>query len=94
MKMSEALRIIKAGAEGGFLVKFNYVESGCIERSDYFPDTHNGEQPIATEEEAWELASMFAKSAPVKFYNIYVTNSIDFRPVPDYNERMLRRKGR
>lgn len=94
MKMAEARRIIETVSSDGFLVKFNYIEDPYIERSDYFPDTCNGEPPIATEEEAWALAADFANSAPDKFYNIYVTSSTDFRPVIGYDLRMLRKKVR
>lgn len=87
MKMEKALEIIN-GRPAGYLVHFEHAGDGFL-RSDYFPDVHAGEPPIATEQDAWDLARRFAAKTPRRCVNLYVVHSLDFTPVPHYREQML-----
>ena len=88
MKMVDALKIISEGIRPkGYMVNFEWVDGSCL-RSDYFPDKHAGEPLIANEEEAWRLASEFAKNTVGKYVNIYVVDN-KFNPVPGYRSRKI-----
>jgi len=87
MKMAEALAAIREGQKG-YIVHFATVVESKVLMSDYFPDIAAGEEPIATEEEAWRLAWDFA--AAVDCVNVFVCNN-KFRPVPCHETRMLKR---
>jgi hypothetical protein len=84
--MSEARDIIN-GVPKGFMVAF-YHKDGGILRGDHFPDKHGGEPLIPTEEEAWELARLFAERTVGKCVEIYVTDHA-FVPVPGYEARKI-----
>ena len=86
MNMATALEIINRDNEG-FMVHFEKVERGML-YGDYFPEKHQGEELIKTEDEAWELAKLFAKKTKGSCINIYVIGS-NFKPVPDYNKRTI-----
>jgi hypothetical protein len=86
MKIKDAEVIM--GRKQGYCVHFEVVD-GSFFRADSFPNTDAGEPPFASESEAWEMASRFARSS--KSVNIYVVNSHDSRPVSGYRERKLNR---
>ena len=86
MKILEAMKII-GGKKLGFMVSFEWKE-GCIVRSDHFPDKRAGEKLLATEEEAWALAKMFAKKTKGKVVNIYVIDE-NFCPIKNYKDKMI-----
>ena len=100
MKMKEAMALIKKSEKEisakakkkelqGFMVHFEKVE-GHILSAGYFPDKHAGEKLIKTEDEAWEMASRFAKATDYKEYiNIYVVNN-NWRPVAYYATKAIR----
>ena len=84
MKYYEALKIINDGlTPPGYLVMFEWLE-GSVLRSDYFPDDDAGEKPIATKQEAWELAVAFAKKTKYRCCNIRVVDT-RFTPVSDFH---------
>jgi hypothetical protein len=87
MKMEEALKIVSEGIPKSYMVIFDWVD-GCFLRSDHFPDKHSGEPLIASEEEAWRLASQFAQNTVGRCVNIYVIDD-KFNPVPDYQSRKI-----
>ena len=89
MKMQEALDIMeKVPKPAGFMVHFEWAGDGFL-RSDYFPDVHAREPPIATEDEAWQMAAKFAAKKRKRCVNVYVIRREDFAPVPRYRERMI-----
>jgi hypothetical protein len=102
MKMKEAMALIKKSEKEksekekkkakelqGFMVHFEKKE-GHILASGYFPDKHAGEKLIKTEDEAWELASRFAKAtSPNEYVNIYVVDN-QWRPVGHYTTKGIR----
>jgi len=91
MRIGNALVLIETHNKNnatGFMVSFELRERGML-ASDHFPDAHNGEPLIQTEEEAWRLASEFSKVS-TRYVNIYVINQ-DYRPVAGYRERILNR---
>lgn len=89
MKMQEAMKIM-AGIpnRAGFLVHFEHAGGGFL-RSDYFPDVRVGEEPIKTEDEAWEMAEQFAARTRRRMVNIYVVHAEDFTPVDRYAARKI-----
>lgn len=88
MLMCEAMQIIEREPEPpGYMVSFERVE-GMFLASDHFPDKHQGEPLIPTEEEAWDLAQRFAAKTVGRCVNIYVV-AHDFHPVPGYRDRMI-----
>lgn len=88
MKMQEALDIIDGKNESkGFMVSFEHAGDGFL-RSDYFPDTHAGEELIKTEREAWILAAKFAEKTFERCVNIYVVDS-NFRPVASWQQKKI-----
>lgn len=56
--------------------------------SDYFPDKHAGEALIASEDEAWDLATKFAARTKGRCVNIYVIKA-NFSPVDGYRARLI-----
>lgn len=89
MKMQEALDIIEnAPKPAGFMVHFEWAGDGFL-RSDHFPDVRAGEPPIATEDEAWQIAAQFAAKKRKRCVNVYVIRREDFTPVHGYRERMI-----
>ena len=93
MKMAEAIKILNS--KKGFMVSFEKKENGAL-IADYFPDKRLGEKLIATEKQAWKLATRFAEatSGDGKYVNIYVVDS-NFFPVEGYEDKkMFRRLGR
>lgn len=83
MLMADALAIIyKDQPQVGFMVSFER-RLGRILWADHFPNKHAGDQLIKTEEEAWELAKLFAAKTVGNCVNIYVIDH-DFNPVPGY----------
>lgn len=92
MKMQEALEIMgDAQKPAGFMVHFEWAGDGFL-RSDYFPDVHYGEPPIATEAEAWQMASQFAAKTHKRSVNVYVIRREDFVPVQGYRERTIKNR--
>ena len=89
MKFEEAMSIIDKKEKTGFMVSFEVRERGIL-RSDYFPDKHDGEPLIQTEEEAWDLAKRFGSSTDDNHVNIYVIDS-SFSPVMGYEQKKLKR---
>ena len=90
MKIQEAMKIIH-GAPAGFMVAFEHVD-GSILKSDHFPDVRNGEPPIGTEEEAWQLAARFAAKTRERCVNVYVIRREDYTPVPSCHARMIKNR--
>ena len=89
MKMQAAIQIMESTTKpAGFMVAFERAGDGFL-RSDHFPDVHQGEPPIETEEEAWAMAAQFAAKTHKKCVNVYVIRREDFVPVPSYKERMI-----
>ena len=85
MKFAEARELIRGAT--GYRVSFEVIEGGLL-RSDHFPD--NDEDTIPLEEEAWQLAGLFAKAGEKKgIVNVYVIHGDDYTPVADYKEREL-----
>ena len=70
LKLAEA--IIKGRPVSGFMVHCQ-KRSGLI--TEYFPDTGYGEELIKTEEEAWDLARLFAEKTRGLYINVYVVDS-------------------
>lgn len=87
MKMQDALDTI-ADKPLGFMVSFWHYD-GRFVTSDHFPDVRAGEAPIATEEEAWELAKKFAEKTTGRCIQIHVIRRKDFKPVPGYSTKMI-----
>ena len=88
MKMREALEIIcDAERSRGFMVHFDRVE-GKFLHGDHFPDKHGGEPLIPTEEDAWLMASAFAKRTRGRYVNIYVIDD-RFCPVLGYAAKKI-----
>ena len=83
MKYKEALKIINSDTNPGYMVSFEWAESGIL-RSDHFPDKHAGEKLIETEKEAWDLARKFATKTVGRCVNIYVIRGDNFTPVRGY----------
>lgn len=96
MKMLEALKVIRPEPVQppfpGFMVHFDKVEAGRPLESDYFPEVLKGEEPVATEKEAWELAKDFAAKSFGRYVNIYVIRRCDFTPVPGYEGRKIKNR--
>ena len=88
MRLSTALEIIN-NPMPGFMVSFERRQGGML-YSDYFPQA--GEDLIATELEAWELARRFAAKTVGTYVNIYVVKS-DFVPVNGYMDRLIENRG-
>lgn len=87
MRLKDAMKIIET-KEYGFRIHFE-VREGSILRSDYFPEID--EEIIDSEEEAWELATRFAKATDSSIYvNIYVVDHTH-HPVAGYNDKKLNR---
>lgn len=85
MKFEEAKRIIRGNA--GFRVEFEQQDGGMLV-SDHFPD--DNEETIATEQEAWSYANLFARTGkPNGIVNVYVIHGDDFTPVKNYKEKEL-----
>ena len=92
MKMQEAMRIMGYAPKlPGFMVHFTRV-NGCMLEGDYFPDVHAGEEPIQTEEQAWQMAAQFAAASWQRCVNIYVINRANFMPVADYAGRQIKNR--
>ena len=87
MRMAEAMKIIQGEEEGGYMVSFEWKEGGML-RSDHFPDKHAGEPLIPTEQEAWMLATEFARKMRGKVVNLYVLRA-NFSPVDGYRTRYI-----
>lgn len=85
MKLEEAMRIINATP--GYMVSFE-INDGYFLKSDHFPDKHAGEELIATQKEAWDLAEKFASKCK-NAVNVYVTDS-NFIPVTGYQHKILK----
>lgn len=90
MKMQEAMNIISSNSSKkmGYRISFDKVGSGILS-SDYFPEKN--EPLIENEEEAWNLAKMFASKTSDSYVNIYVIDQ-DFRPVAGYSNKVLKRR--
>ena len=88
MRLADALEVINEKLLEGYMVSFERAESGFL-TSDHFPDVRSGEDAIATEDEAWELARKFAAKTRGKCVNIYVITRKDFTPVEGYQTRMI-----
>jgi len=85
MKFAKARELIRGAA--GYRVTFEVIE-GSILRSDHFPD--NDEDTIPIEEEAWQLARLFAKAREKEgIVNVYVVHGDDYTPVTGYKEKEL-----
>lgn len=88
MKFDEAMDIIKGSSnKSGFMVHFERVE-GSMLVSDYFPEKHQGEKLIETEDEAWRLARKFAQKTTGRYVNIYVIDE-HFYPVKEYKNKEI-----
>lgn len=90
MKYEEAMSIIDANKQKGYMISFEKLD-GHILVSDHFPDPHEGEELIKTEEKAWELAKKFANATDNSYVNIYVTDE-SFSPVAGYDKKILKRR--
>ena len=89
MKMQDAMKIMEGEPRlPGFMVNFERVAGSMLE-SDYFPDVQAGEEPIQTEEQAWQMAAQFAVKTRKRCVNIYVIHRADFTPVADYAGRKI-----
>lgn len=88
MRMKEAEAIIHRG--GGCLVHFERIE-GSLLACDHFPDVRAGENPIATEDDAWLWAARFAAATRGSCVNVYVIHAEDFTPVKGYEQRAVNR---
>lgn len=88
MKMQDALEIINKKPATGYRVHFERIE-GKFLRTDYFPD--RGEDLIATEEEAWQLAHKFAEKTLGECVNLYVVDA-GFSPVPGYSDKKIKNR--
>jgi len=96
MKMAEALRIINSSdTPPGYMVHFERSSDGRVLRSDYFPDSDEGDALIETETRAWYLARKFAENSRYhireQFVNIYVVDAL-FRPVPGYKSQAIKNR--
>jgi len=85
MKFDEAMKIIDNHV--GYMVCFEKRIRGCL-ATDYFPDKHEGEELIESEEYAWELAEKFARRTKGSCVNIYVVDE-NFYPVKNYASRKI-----
>ena len=86
--MSDAMRRMeKVKTPKGFMVSFEWKRGGML-HGDYFPDKHQGEALIKTEDEAWDLAHNFAKSTKGETVNLYVVDA-SFSPVDGYSSRII-----
>lgn len=76
MRLITALGMIaNKRSHKGYMVHYEWIEDGRVLRHGYFPDRHlEGETVIASEEEAWRLATEFAKVTEDKYFNIYVVD--------------------
>lgn len=97
MKLSKVKQILKNAdfalktiprSKRGFMVSFE-VRNGWIFESNYFPEKHDGESLIASEEQAWDLAKKFAYATGPEVVNIYVIDST-FSPVSNYSLKKLK----
>ena len=92
MKMQDAMKIMEdKPILPGFMVQFERVE-GSILASDYFPDVLAGEEPIQTEEQAWQMAAQFAAKTRGRCVNICVIHRADFSPVAHYEGRKIKNR--
>jgi hypothetical protein len=89
MKMIDAMKIID-GEPTGFMVSFER-RIGNLLCGDHFPDLRGGEALIKTENEAWELASKFAKKTIGSVVNLYVIKS-DFTAVEGYRDKYIKNR--
>ena len=98
MKYKEAIDIIRKNEknprfsktpDAGFMISFEKRSGGLLE-SQYFPEKHDNEPLIKTEEEAWRLAKRFAAATNESIVNIYVVDS-EFSPVQGYDRKTIRR---
>jgi hypothetical protein len=89
MKYEAALEIMARGIKPppGYMVSFERVE-GRMLAGDPFPDKHAGEKLIPSEDEAWNLARVFANATRGKYVNIMVVDS-EFHPVDDYLSKRI-----
>jgi hypothetical protein len=87
MKYQDAVDKICMPVKQGFMVSFEWCGDGFL-RSDHFPEKHDGEALIPTEEAAWILARKFAKAMKGKVCHLYVIDS-NFSPVKDYKKRYI-----
>ena len=71
MKLKEAMDIIKSDINKGYVVRFRFKERSFWSH-DNFPDVLNGESPIKTEQEAYDLAMKFADRTIGKYIDICV----------------------
>ena len=89
MKMQDAMKIMEGEPRlPGFMVHVERVACSMLE-SDYFPEVQAGEEPIQTEEQAWQMAAQFAVKTRKRCVNIYVIHRADFTPVADYAGRKI-----
>jgi len=90
MKFIEAVAIMRETPlrKKGFAVHFEHAKDGFL-TGDFFPDVRAGEEPIPSEEAAWELAAQFAAKTVGRCVNLYVINAHDYTPVPDYGRRKI-----
>jgi hypothetical protein len=91
MKLQDALNVIERKEQeknAGFMVHFERTGNGVL-CSDYFPDVRNGEKPIATEKDAWDLANKFASATRYRCVNVYVINAVTYVPVDGYADKMI-----
>lgn len=92
MKMQDAFNMINKfnNKPKGFMVSFLWIADGFL-KSDHFPEPHNGEKLIESEQKAWELANAFAPSTKGKTCDIYVVDE-EFRPVTNYKDRRIKNR--
>lgn len=92
MRMREAQQIIDDHCNQknkGYMVHFENRHKGILS-SDYFPDKHDDEELIETEELAWDLANQFHEATTKSIVNIYVVDE-NWVPVKNYDIKTLRR---
>ncbi len=81
MKLATAMQIIDQShpeSPKGFRVHFDRIE-GSLRHGDFFPE--RDEEPFDNQEATWQMAQMFARTAPKQYVNIYVIHALDFTPV-------------
>ncbi len=94
--MAEAMLAIDGGPKGlkaaaGFLVSFEWRQ-GKLLLNDHFPDVRSGDEPIASEVRAWELAAAFSHAMAGRICNVYVIHAEDFTPVEGYRSKIMRER--
>ena len=86
MKFQEAEKIINNPKRDGFVVCFERYINKDEKVFDFFPELD--EELIKTEEEAWQLAKLFAEKTHDYCINIYVMDE-NLTPVKDWRSKRI-----